>query len=128
MYVAKANEELFGAWINPDYGQLDREEKFINRPDGVVLCYNTAARAEELWSAKCAITHKWVDAEGNIWYKWIMTEKRGGSIYSTYEYYYLTRISGSGTVLEQSYSGYDYPDELNPESLKYNYFIYYRQE
>ena len=126
-YVAKEDEELFGTWINPDYGQAQKAVKYIYKSDGVVRAYNAATSTEEFWSAKCTITDKWIDAEGNIWYKWLMTEAKGGAISDTAEYYFLGKISSSGRVLEQSFSSYEYPTDVNPDSLKYDYFIYYRQ-
>ena len=40
----------------------------------------------------------------------------------------LGKISDSGRKLELSGSRYDYPTEVNPDSLKYDYTILYRQE
>ncbi len=42
--------------------------------------------------------------------------------------YVLAKISNSGKVFEFSWSGLDYPPEINPDSLRYNYTIRYRQE
>ena len=126
-YVVQEDEELFGTWINPDYGGLAKAEKVIHEPDGVVRYYSTATSTKEVWNAKCTITDRWIDAEGNILYKWLETEGKGGSIVDPSDYYCLGKISDSGTVLEFSYSSYDYPTEVNPDSLKYAYRIYYRQ-
>ena len=104
-----------------------KEGRIIYKPDGVLRAYSTATSTKEWWSAKCTITDKWIDTEGNIWYKWLKTEEKSGAITSTDEQYWLVKISDSGRVLEQSFSGYDYPTEVNPDSLKYDYYIYYRQ-
>ncbi len=91
--------------------------------------YKTANITKEFWNAKYAITNKWIDDEGNIWYKWLMTDIKFGAIShpETDKYHYLGRISDSGRVFELSSSGYDYPNEVNPDSLKYDYTILYRQ-
>ncbi len=43
----------------------------------------------------------------------------------TGDYYCLGKISDSGTVLEVNFSSYDYPTEVNPDNLNYDYSIRY---
>jgi hypothetical protein len=126
-YVAKEDEELFGTWINTDYDEVQIAAKIIFDPNGVVRAYPTVSITKEWMIGKFTISDKWIDAEGNIWYKWLRTEAKGMSMSDTSEHYYLGKISDSGRVLELNYSGYDYPTEVNPDSLKYAYSIYYRQ-
>jgi hypothetical protein len=126
-YVAKEDEELFGTWINSDYDEVQISAKIIFDPNGVLRGFAIANTTKEWVNAKFTITDKWIDAEGNIWYKWLRTKAKGLSMSVTGEHYYLGKIRDSGRVLEISFSGYDYPPEVNPDSLKYNYFIYYRQ-
>ena len=125
--VAKDDEEFYGTWSNPDYDESMGAAKFIFEHDGVLRAFATVNTTKEAWNAKFTITDKWIDAEGNIWYKWLRIEATHAAISVTGEDYYLSRISDSGRVLEQSHSGYDYPNELNPDSLKYDYSILYRQ-
>ena len=128
-YVMQEDEELFGTWINPDYDEkMVQPVKLIYEPDGVSRGFETANTTEETVTAKFTITDKWIDAEGIIWYKWIRTDISGPVLKTHSDYYYLGKISDSGRVFEFSFSGNDYPPEVNPDSLKYNYLIYYRQE
>jgi len=125
-YVMQDNEEICGMWINPDYDETWKDGKFIYEQDGVFRAYDVAPSEREAWIAKYTITDRWVDAEGNIWYKWLMTEGRRGSL-TLYDYFFLSKISDSGRVQELSLSGHDYPTEIRQDSLKYEYRIYYRQ-
>jgi hypothetical protein len=126
-YVAQEDEAFYGTWVNPDYGGLAKVEKVVHDPDGVLRFYSTATSTKESWRAKFIITGKWTDAQGNIWYQWLETEGEGGAIVDTGDYYFLGKISDAGRVIEMSFSSYDYPTEVNPDSLKYDYRIYYRQ-
>ena len=126
-YIAKEDEELFGAWINPDYDEAYEGGKIIYQPDGIKQGFSTAAITKEWWNNKFTITDKWIDDEGTIWYKWLRTDIRGRVLKSHSDYYYFGKISESGKVFEFSYSGSDYPPEINPDNLRYNYRIYYRQ-
>ena len=128
-YVVQEDEELFGTWINPDYDEkMVQATKFIYEPDGVLRGFETANTTKETMTAKFTITDKWIDDEGIIWYKWLLTDIRGSVLKTHSDYYYLGKISDSGRVFEFSYSGSDYPPEVNPDNLRYNHRIYYRQE
>ena len=127
-YVAKNKEELYGTWINPDYEEKAKPGKLTYDHNDVVRSYNTITSTKERWNWKFVITDKWIDDKGNIWYRWLITEAKFGAIYDTEKQFYSGKISDSGKVLEYSYSTYNYPVEVNPDSLKYNYFIYRRQE
>ena len=126
-YIMQDNEELYGTWINPDYDETFNDGKIIHEPDGVLRAYDSATSKKDAWNAKYTITDRWVDVEGNIWYKWLLTEAKRGAISDTDEYCCLSKISDSGRVQERSISSYDYPTEIKPDSFKYDYRIYYRQ-
>ena len=127
-YVVQEDEELFGTWINPDYDEKMQAAKFVYKPDGKVLHYPTRSDTKERWEANFTITDKWTDPDGDIWYKWVETEGTGGGFSGSGERYFIAKISRSGKAIECSFSGYDYPPEVNPDNLRYNYRIYYRQE
>ena len=103
---------------------------FVFEPDGLLQTYKTDSMTKIYWDGKFTITDMWVDDEENTWYKLLITEVKLGSIsHQEFEkYYYLSRISDSGRIFEFSFSGYDYPSEVNPDNLKYDYRIHYRQE
>ena len=127
-YVAKDDEELYGAWSNLGYDETDAAHMFLFETDGVLQTYKTANTTKKWWNGKYTITDKWIDDEGNIWYKILITEIKLDTISlpDAEKYYYLGKISDSGRVFEFSYSGYDYPPEVNPDSLKYPYRVYWR--
>ena len=129
-YVAQKDEELFGTWINPDYDVTSIDAKITYGPDGVLQVYHSTPTKRVQWRAKYTITDKWIDAKGIIWYKWFVNEIKEGAISTpdTEGYCCLGKISDSGRKLELSGSRYDYPTEVNPDSLKYDYTILYRQE
>ena len=129
-YVAMEDEEIYGAWHNPDYDETDKSAMFVFETDGILQTYKTASMTKKWWSGKYTITDKWIDDEGNIWYKFLVTDIKLEPIShsETEKYYYLGKISDSGRVFEFSSSGYDYPPEINPDNLKYPSVVHYRQE
>jgi hypothetical protein len=63
-YVSKANEEIYGTWINEGI----RYQKIVVFAGGVKE-YFSAADAEPDMAATEQISAKWKDDDGNIWYK-----------------------------------------------------------
>jgi hypothetical protein len=126
-YVLRDHEEFFGTWINAEYDESFKNGKMIHTPEGIVHAYDGAADQEEAWNAKFTITDRWVDDEGNVWYKWLLTDCRRGSIKDVSEYCCVSKISDSGRVMEVSRSGNDFQVDLNPDTLKYEYLVYYQQ-
>ena len=82
--------------------------------------YSNIADRETIDEATIAITEKWIDDDGNRWYK---------VRYYLYSYnsiaVMLCKISDSGETLEFMVSDWRFP-EFDPNS--YEYRIYYRQE
>jgi hypothetical protein len=126
-YVMQDHEELFGTWINAEYDDSFKDGKVVYKPDGIVLSYDGAADQEEAWNARFAITDRWVDDEGNIWYKWLLTDARRGAIKNVSDYCCVSKISDSGRVMEISRSHNDYHIDMDPDTLKYEYLVYYQQ-
>ena len=126
-YVAKDDEELYGVWDNMAYDETDKAAVFNFETDGVLQTYKSVNRTKKWWNGKFTITDKWIDDEGNIWYKILITEIKLDTIshIDTEKYFYLGKISDSGRVFEFSYSGYDYPPEINPDNLKYPSRVYW---
>jgi hypothetical protein len=63
-YVPKANEEIYGTWINEGI----RYQKLVIFAGGVKE-YFSAADAEPDMVTTEQISAKWKDVDGNIWYK-----------------------------------------------------------
>jgi hypothetical protein len=128
VYVVEEDKELFGTWINTDYDDSDKIAMFILEPDGSIQVYEVSTSTADPWNNTYKITEKWIDDEGNIWYTYLDYDSTQGAISDLDPNYTIVKISDSGRVLELSFSSYDYPTELSPDSLKFNYQIYYRQE
>ena len=121
------NKELFiGTWINAEYNEYKHKlAKYICKPDGTWFLYDKLSDTEPRYFGTFVLTEKWIDSEGNVWYKRIISDIQSG--HPSYE---LIKVSGSGNILERQvaigdYSYGDYPSELYPN--KSLYVILYRQ-
>ena len=116
---------LRGTWINKDYDEPPGSEpsaKIILKNDGVYEEYTDSSSTSPVFFGEIiAIDEKWIDSEGNIWFK-SMIEYLGHKIW----YYRLDKIHRSGKVWEFNILTYEYPKEINPNHSRYR--IYYRQE
>jgi len=128
-YIMHDNEELYGRWVNLDYFS-EKRGLFV------VLAYNRNGTYEASFSdgsrkppyiGDYIVHDKWTDSEGNIFYKYYATGPGSGGTKMMGEGYWLARISDSGKTFESVFSAIDYADEIDPESLKHVYMIYYRQ-
>jgi hypothetical protein len=119
-YVVKEDEELFGTWINTDYDKMNKDAKIVIKPAGKAEYYNASTDSDAV-QGEYVITDKWVDSEGNIWYK-----MRGEIPLYMIRYYSLYKISNSGKTLQCIFNNRDYPTEIAPEDTRYS--IFYRQE
>ena len=117
-YKVSDNEELFGAWVLIDYKDGTPPKRVTIKPGGYDGFYPADAM-EPMWTAEYAISDKWTDAEGNVWYKvrWVIANINGG--------FSLYKISESGKILEQINSQWEYPKELDANSEYYR--VYYRK-
>ena len=121
--IYAASEELFGTWINPDYNTATSAAKVVRNPDGNVVSFGTLDSTVVRVRGKFSIEDKWIDSEGNIWYKVITTWSMGGDVTSRYELY---KISNSGATMEFVSSRAEYPNELSKKNV--SYMIYHRQQ
>ena len=124
---ASENEVLYGTWINEEY-EGGGNAKLIIHADGTQKWYLDIEDTREQWTEKCSITETWNDTDGTIWYKIKVSEAGSGAIVQDYESYYTMKISHSGKVLEFSWSSTNFPPVVEPDNLRYNYAIFYRQE
>jgi hypothetical protein len=120
-YAPTENEEIYGIWVNTDYGTTDKQpnQKIINNPDGTFERYRSTLDLKATITGTYTLTAKWTDSEGNIWYR---------GIWKYWEYvteYELDKISKSGTVWEFVREVYDYPTKMGSDASYY--FIFYLQ-
>jgi hypothetical protein len=122
---SKEDEVLCGTWVNLDYDKTWKYGKIVIKPDG---SYDEYDKSESVGGGKLgyAITEKWTDSDGNIFYKYTV-----GSIYENNSvrvptWYYLARIDSTGNVFEYVDSGLDFPTEIDLNHP--NYAIHYRNK
>ena len=111
-YVATDKEELYGTWVNMDYGSgygAYRQKRIIN-PDGTEEHFGTGTTKKPHRIGRYLITRKWSDPQGDIWYKshWV----RGSTIGEGFS---LIKISNSGKTLEYVFDTREYPTKIDPE-------------
>ncbi len=125
-YEAKEDEELYGTWLNSEYyvsGDTPWPPvKIIYKPNGTFDYYEDVGDQIHWWGTY-TITDSWNDAEGNIWFKLTWKVPAISEVIN----YQLCKISNSGNVMERTNFNLDYPPEINPNSYRYGYWIYYRQ-
>lgn len=110
-YFAKDKEELYGTWINMEYGDRPAQ-KVVYNPDGTGGGASSI-NIEPYWKFRYLITGKWTDPEGNIMYKehWVGDWRE--------EAYSLIKISNSGKTLEMVSDPDKYPSEIDPKNNLY---------
>jgi hypothetical protein len=114
-------DDIYGAWVNPDYNEKAPAAKWISHEDGSFEIYNKITDNKPSWTGKESITGSWHDKEGNLWIQFIAVYNEDG-----YTCYHLSKYSDSGKVWESVWTGARYPEEMSP--IGGNYTIHYRQE
>jgi hypothetical protein len=123
-YRMSAHEEIFGTWTSTQRSP----HKIVMLPNGTWEEYIYEKDVDPTYKGIYQIVEKWKDAEGNLWYKEIITLTFGtGKGEMTQE---LDKIDRSGDVWEfcfnyiSKYDPHNFPKEIN--SKDYNYGIYKR--
>ena len=136
--VLKANDIYYGKWINEGANVAQRTQKQVNFPGGYKN-FLTISDIKPFEESTVQIAEKWIDSEGNVWYKIRATVTIGvdplppykGYDYSGWKFQNLQRISKSGTVLETMWvhvPEFDpnlYPTKIDPTDTEH-YVIFYR--
>jgi hypothetical protein len=126
-YVPKAKEESYGTWVN-EKGSLQKTVIFAGGFMNYILMADKVPTYNE---GESKIEAKWIDSEGNVWYKSFGTITEGmgeGQKFQT-----LARVSKSGTVYERvtvivdEFDPNKYLTEINPNSGP-NYCYFTRSE
>ena len=85
-------EAWSGTWINLDYGE-SRPQKKIYHPDGTWDNYSLDNYLRKYNWGKTIILDKWLDSEGNVWYR-----EHWESLYLNSKGYAMGKISNSGNT------------------------------
>ena len=115
---------LSGTWVNMEYeykGDMGQPQKIVILPDGRFEIYNKATYDTPSVAGRAIIMERWVDLQGNIWYK-SRTESYNAPQYE------LGKISDSGNTREIIVSGLDLTmEDWKPDNPKKGvYGIYHR--
>ena len=136
-YVPKANEELYGTWINKSYSghydllNDDHAQKEVIDSNGYHVFRFVDDFAEYYVGAE-TITSKWTDSEGNIWYKTYKGGWNQNEIKTSVVPHFLYKLSKSATVRESVYANRDtytpsaFPTKIDPKDQ--SYLVYNRAE
>jgi hypothetical protein len=109
-YVPSEDEEFYGVWYN-----AENDEVVFYKPDGTFEDYFWRSELPR-WYGTFTIKDKWVDREGNIWYRTVVENQVGVTRYM------LNRIDHSGRVLENVFYSNDYPVDLDRNLMSYRIF------
>ena len=124
-HVLTANEEIYGTWINPNYPKSGAKtwfpQKIIIKPGGIYEYYSSKLDLVPGTISTFTLTAKWIDSEGNVWYRMIWKWKDEGN-----PRYEIGKINNAGQTWEFINSYDNYPTEIDPNHIEYH--IYYRQE
>jgi len=123
-YVPKANEEIYGTWANMDYGREMYPQKIINYHWGSYDLFLKATDVTPTNKGANTIVAKWVDKEGNTWFKTYYREDWTRDVF-----FELDRISNKGSVWEFCFDQYDFPkeDDIKSKNGEKNFRVFYRQ-
>ena len=128
-YVPKANEELYGTWINNSYsGHYVRNDVHPQKEVIDSTGYQVFRFVDDVgkyWVGAETITSKWADSEGNIWYKtykgvWDWDDGMKSEVP-----HFLYKLSKSATVRESVYASRDTytpsasPTKIDPKDPSY---------
>lgn len=111
-YVPKENEELFGTWTN------EQNDKSYYRPQKEVISVDGFRRYPNMSDplpseeATLKIDSKWIDSEGNIWYKTFGQVTTG--VYKGWTFQELDRLSKSGMVFESVFAALGINGKYDP--------------
>jgi hypothetical protein len=121
-------EKLHGTWANKEYFGTYWTHTFTIYPDGRELWWDQSAVDMPSGEARFVIEKKWMDGQGNTWYR--LTERGSYLPYNeevakANPLYSLMKIDATGKILELENSKADFPATFG--ALGGTHFIYFRR-
>ena len=132
-YAPKPNEELYGTWTNDSYSGKISPDTYLPQKEVIdssgYSAYRFISDANRYWRGSEIIDSKWMDSEGNVWYKAYSSHAtdQAAIIFQS-----LCKLSKSSTVRESvylvcpKYTPGSYPAKIDPQDRSYT--IYHRAE
>ncbi len=127
-YKAKANEQLYGAWINESYGIVTATTYFPQKKiidSSGYTGYRNITDHLAVGKGPQEIAKKWTDSEGNIWYNTFGEGSNGDKVIKWQE---LDKLSKSGDVMEyvsvwlSDFDSNKYPTKIDPSDPTYHIY------
>lgn len=124
-YVPRADEELYGTWVNEETKNRDQIQKQVHEAGGWKE-YAKVSSTRPVDEGTSRIDKKWTDGQGNIWYAVFSSQTTGPAAGNDFQVLY--RISKSATVLEYVWKAspqsdtITYPSTIDPASDSYHVF------
>jgi hypothetical protein len=117
-------EKYCGIWVNTNYNNdWSYMAKWIMNPDGSGGYYfNTWDTIPRTDSGKLLMEEKWVDSEGNTFYK-VKFSFYGDGVWNEFHFW---RINSFGTICEGVRDNRDFPTKIDPNDFAY--MIHYRYQ
>lgn len=121
-------EDLACTWANEEYDHIASpiSAKVVITADGIARTFDLIADTKVRSTYELSIVESWYDENGDIWFKSVW-ERIGAvaEVTPTNIYYFLNKLSNSGTVWESCEKTSDYPTELS--RLAGSLMIYFRR-
>jgi hypothetical protein len=128
--TVKANDPLYGTWVNRDVdeGKERGYAKSVMTPDGRELFYRHIADTEPAVEGAFTIEEAWIDRQGYRWYKISESYWPFGADGATKgKMFSLVKISPDGNTIESAGQETGYPDKVEPVTSPM-YSIAHRQK
>ena len=121
-YSLRQDEEIFGTWVS----QVSNPQKLVMMPDGTWEEYIYQTDSSPAYKGTYEVTERWNDAQGNTWYKEVVSCTFGlGKGSRTQE---LDRINKSRQVWELVYveigqfDRRNFPKVIDPKDSSYRIY------
>jgi hypothetical protein len=117
------NEPIYGTWVNSEYaGTYWKDaQKLVFSTWGRLQTFMKLADEKPLSEGTFILVEKWLDPEGNTWYKefWQFYQAKGFS---------TVKISKDNNTMEGVGAyGFVKESDVNPSTTKGGYFIFHRE-
>jgi hypothetical protein len=123
-YRAKADEPLYGIWVNEEYAnmgtgyEIGRDVKFVFDAEERFFKCNSTSVEKPIMEGRLTFYVKWTDRKGYVYYKaeytsrWYPYDENPDFIPRSH-WYALLRVNPAGDVLGSVWNETKYPEELS---------------